>query len=116
MHAWLTGTASSHREGPAGPKRKAGPAAPPEPPPEPPVQVQLSAQVLPLRHDPNPPHASVELCQSESALPAGNHQPHYSVLRTVHPCFNTFRLMSLLQFYIQHFTTNKVSYFFIGYL
>lgn len=39
-----TGTASSHREGPAGPKRKAGPAAPPEPPPEPPVQVQLSAQ------------------------------------------------------------------------
>ena len=43
MH--MTGTASSHREGPPGNKKKSGVAAAQEPV-EPPVQVQLSAQVL----------------------------------------------------------------------
>jgi len=41
----MAGTASSHREGPPGNKKKSGVAAAPEPV-EPPVQVQLSAQVL----------------------------------------------------------------------
>ncbi len=41
----LAGTASSHREGPLGNKKKSGVAAAPEAV-EPPVQVQLSAQVM----------------------------------------------------------------------
>lgn len=41
----MAGTASSHREGPPGNKKKSGVAAAPEPV-EPPVHVQLSPQVF----------------------------------------------------------------------